>query len=134
VFRGCLLKTRGRTHTTAEKFLLTQVKEAFILRKGQIGAKQAAKELNVSLASFYNYVAGTDLPRMEVLKAAQEKWGTKWKLLDPSEIVLSRKADSPEQYVFSFLKDLCARDVEVTKVGPKGESALQVTLKIRFPA
>jgi hypothetical protein len=71
---------------------------------------------------------------MEVLKAAQEKWGTKWKLLDPSEIVLSRKADSPEQYVFSFLKDLCARDVEVTKVGPKGESALQVTLKIRFPA
>lgn len=128
------MKTRGRKRTTAEKFLLIQIKEAFSLKKAEIGAKQAAKELNVSLASFYNYAAGTDLPRMEVLKAAQEKWGTKWKLLDASEIVISHKADSPEQYVFSFLKDLCARDVEVTKVGPKGESALQVTLKIRFPA
>lgn len=128
------MKTRGRKRTTAEKFLLMQVKEAFSLRKGEIGAKQAAKELNVSLASFYNYAAGTDLPRMEVLKAAQEKWGTKWKLLDPSEIVVSHKVDSPEQYVFSFLKDLCERDVEITKVGPKGESALQVTFKIRFPA
>ena len=95
--------------------------------------------MGASLASFYNYVAGSDLPRMEVLKKAKEKWGIKWDLIDPAEIVRSQKVQSPQQYVLSFLEALREEDIEISKVtpskrDPQKESVLQITLKIRFSA
>ena len=127
------MKTRGRRHTPGEKQLLQQVAEVFKKKKQELGAKRAAKELNICVASFYNYAAGTDLPRMEVLRDAQVKWGVKWKLVDPSEVLRLREVHSPEQYVLSFLDALREEDVEVAKIGPEGKNALKVTLKIRFP-
>lgn len=127
------MKTRGRKHTPGEKELLQQVAEVFTKKKQELGAKGAAKELNISVASFYNYAAGTDLPRMEVLRDAQEKWGVKWTRVDPSEVLRTRKVRSPEQYVLSFLDALREEDVEVAKIGPEGTNALKVTLRIRFP-
>ena len=98
------------------------------------GAKKAAKELGISLASFYKYAAGEDLPRMEVLRDAQEKWkGVKWDLIDVSQITQKKKLVSPEQYVLSFLQEVRTKDVEIAKIGPKGERVLQVLLNIRFP-
>src|ERR1022692_757272 len=37
------------------------------------------------------------------------------------------------QYVLSFLQEVRAEDVEIAKIGPKGERVLQVLLNIRFP-
>jgi hypothetical protein len=127
------LKTRGRKHTPGEKQLLQQVAEVFTKKKQELGAKRAAKELSICVASFYNYAAGIDLPRMEVLRDAQVKWGVKWELVDPSEVLRTREVHSPEQYVLSFLDALREEDVEVAKIGPEGKNALKVTLKIRFP-
>lgn len=126
------MKTRGRKHSFAEKHLMAFVADVFAKKKKELGAKQAARELNVSLASFYNYAAGTDLPRMEVLRDAQQKWGVKWPLIDPSEILRTQKIQSPEQYTFSFLEGVREEDVEVVEVGPEGRSVLHVMLKIRF--
>jgi hypothetical protein len=54
---------------------MAQVARVFTAkRKEKGGAKRAAKELGISLASFYKYASGDDLPRMEVLRAAQTKW------------------------------------------------------------
>jgi hypothetical protein len=114
--------------------LLQQVAEEFTKKKQELGAKPAAKDLNVCVASFYKYCAGTDLPRMEVLRDAQEKWGIPWKLVNPSEVLRTRKVRSPEQYVLSFIDALREEDVEVAKVGPAGKTDLKVTLKIRFTA
>ncbi len=128
------MRARGRKHSPGERLLLKQVAEVFQEKKRELGAKGAAQELNVCLASFYNYAAGTDLPRMEVLRDAQEKWGIKWKLIDPAEILRTQKMQSPEQIVFSFLKALREEDVEVARIKPEGQSLLSVTFKIRFPA
>ena len=118
---------------------MAQVANEFKKKKVELGARKAARQLNVSLASFYKYVAGSDLPRMEVLKKAREEWGIKWALIDPAEILQSRKIQSAEQYALSFLETLREEDVEVSEVkpakrGPQKESVLQITLKIRFTA
>ena len=86
------MKRRGPRHSPGEKHLMTQVARVFTLRKKEKdGAKRAAKELGISLASFYKYAAGDDLPRMEVLRAAQQKWkGVKWDLIDVSKLLKKR--------------------------------------------
>jgi hypothetical protein len=71
---------------------------------------------------------------MEVLRDAQEKWeGVRWDLIDVSQITKKKKITSPEQYVLSFLQEVRTEDVEIGKIGPKGERILQVLLNIRFP-
>jgi predicted transcriptional regulator len=129
------LGKRGRKRTPGEKQLMLQVAKVFSAKleeKG--GARKVAKDLGVSLASVYNYASGGDLPRMEVLRDAQEKWaGVKWELIDVSQITRKKKITSPEQYVLSFLQEVRTEDVEVAKIGPRGERILQVLLNIRFP-
>jgi hypothetical protein len=129
------LKKRGRKHSEGEKHLMAQVARVFSARlEEKDGAKKAAKDLGISLASFYKYASGGDLPRMEVLRDVQEKWaGVKWELIDVSQITKKKKIASPEQYVLSFLQEVRTEDVEIAKIGPKGERILQVLLNIRFP-
>lgn len=128
------MKTDGRKHTYAEKCLMAHVASEFAAKKKQLGsAKRAAKELNVSLASFYNYLACTDLPRPGVLRRATLKWGIKWPTgLDPAEIVQIRKVRSAEQLAFSFLDAVREGDIEIVEVGPVGQNMLQVKLRIHF--
>jgi hypothetical protein len=129
------LKKRGPRHTPGETHLMAQVAKVFsakLAEKG--GAKKAAKDLGISLASFYKYAAGSDLPRMEVLRDAQSLWKeVKWDLIDVSEITTRKKIASPEQYVLSFLQEVREENVEIARIGPKGERTLQVLLNIRFP-
>ncbi len=113
---------------------MAQVAKVFSAKREEKGgAKRAAKDLGISLASFYKYAAGQDLPRMEVLKDVHERWGIQWDLIDFSQIVKKKKIASPEQYVLSFLHEVRTEDVEIAKIGPKGERVLQVLLNIRFP-
>ena len=128
------MKTRGRKRPADAQLLLTQVSDEFGKRKRKLGAKRAADELGVCLASFYKYVRKENLPDMEVLRNAAERWGIKWIHLDPSEVLKTRKVQTAEQYVFAFLKGVREEDVEVVEIGPKSESSLQVVLKIHFPA
>jgi hypothetical protein len=127
------VKRRGPKHTAGEKELMRQVRDEFAKKKRELGARQAARELNVCLASFYKYAAGEDLPRVEVLRDAQEKWGIKWKLIDPREMLQRQKISSPEQLVFTSLGAIRAQDVDVAKIKPQG-TILEMTLRIRFTA
>lgn len=127
------MKKRGRKHSPGEVKLLEQVAEEFTKKKDKFGAKWIAKDLNISLASVYNYAAGEDLPRVEILRDVQRKWKVSWKLIDPSEMLKTKKILTEKQLVFSFLEALRKENVEITKIGPEGEtSVLQVTMKIRF--
>jgi hypothetical protein len=79
--------------------------------------------------------AGDDLPRVEILRDVQKKWKITWNLIDPSEMLKTKRIVSEKQLVFSFLEALRKENVEITKIGPEGEtSVLQVTMKIRFTA
>jgi hypothetical protein len=127
------LKRRGRKHSPGERDLLAQVSDVFTRKKLELGAERAARDLDVCLASFYNYAAGTDLPRMEVLRDAQVKWNVKWKYLDPSEILRTYRLKSAEQLSLP-LHSVRPKDVEVIAIGPKKSNVLQVTLNIRFSA
>jgi hypothetical protein len=113
---------------------MAQVAKVFSAKRDEKGgAKKAAGDLGISLASFYKYAAGDDLPRMEVLRDAQLKWkGVKWDLIDVAEITKKKKIESPEQYVLSFLQEVQEKDVEIVKIGPKGERVLQVLINIHF--
>jgi hypothetical protein len=127
-------KKRGSKHSPGERQLMAQVAKVFSAKRDEKGgAKKAAHDLGISLASFYKYAAGDDLPRMEVLRDAQAKWeGVKWELIDVTEITRKKKIESPEQYVLSFLREVHEKDVEIVKIGPKGERVLQVLINIRF--
>ena len=131
---GCLLKTRGRRHSPQARFLLSQVSRAFTKKKDELGAKEAAKQLNVSLASFYNYVKGTDLPKMEVLRDAQEIWKVKWELINPAEILKTRSVATPEQLLLPFIRSVREQDIEIVEVTAGNDSSLRVMLRIQFSA
>ena len=127
------MKTRGRKRTPGEEQLLKQVAQVFSKKISEPGgAKRAAKELNICLASFYKYAAGTDLPRTEVLRDAHKRWGIKWDLIDISEVVRTRNVRTAEQLAFSFLHALREEDVEIIQIGPVGQSMLEVKLRIHL--
>ncbi len=127
------MKRKGPKHTFAERVLMKQVASEFEKKMKEIGAKEAAKQLRVSVPSFYNYASGTDLPRIEVLLMANKKWGIEWERLAPQDILQTRKAPSAKQLAFSFLDKLRDEDVEITEVGTEGETVLRLALKVRFP-
>lgn len=126
------MKRRGSAHTFAEKLLMKQVAEEFSKRKDKLGAKEAAKQLGVSVPSFYNYAAGTDLPRVEVLRTAHKKWDIDWDLIDASTLLKTTKPISAEQLLLPLIRSVREEDVEVIEVAPGNDSSLRVMLKIRF--
>ena len=127
------MKRRGRKRPAGAELLLPQVKDEFRKRMDKLSAKKAAAELGVCLASFYNYVNGKTLPDFEVLRTAHEKWGIKWQHINTSEVLRTRNVRSPKQYVLSFLEALDEDSVEISDVGPEGETVLNIKLKVRFP-
>jgi hypothetical protein len=127
-------KPRGSRHTYAEKLLMAQVASEFSEKKKEVGAREAARDLGVSVPSFYNYAAGTDLPRMEVLRKAHKKWGIHWKHIDSSQFVASMKLESPKQFALPFLDAVLKKDVKVAKIEREGKNILRIALKIRFSA
>jgi hypothetical protein len=127
-------KRSGRKRPADAELLISRVREVFKKKKDELGAVRAAKQIDVGLASFYNYVNGKTLPDFEVLRRVHERWGTKWQYIDTAEILPIRKVRTPEQAVFSFLKALHEDDVEISQVGTEGETVLHIKLKVRFPA
>ncbi len=127
------MKRRGRKRPFDAALLLNQVSEVFKAKKEELGIERARKDVNVCRASFYKYINGENVPDMDVLRAAKEKWGTKWKHLDPSEVLRPMKVKTAKQLVFSFLSEIEEDDIEIVQVAPEGASVLQVVLKIRFP-
>jgi len=128
------VKKRGPRHTYAEKLLMKQVAEEFKKKWKEKGnAREAAEELGVNLKSFYKYAEGTDLPRVEVLKAAQDKWKIKWDLIDTSALTkASVKPVSAEQLLLPLIRSIQEEDVEIIKVATTSDSSLRVMLEIRF--
>ena len=128
------MKKHGAAHTFAERQLMKQVAEVFSAKKRKPwGARAAAKELGISLASFYNYANGTDLPRLEVLKRAHKKWKVDWILIDMSTLVRVREYERFKQLPLP-LEELSEKDVTVTKIDCVGKNVLRVSLKIHFAA
>lgn len=125
----------GRKRPADAAFVIRHVKLEFKKKQEEVGAVQAAQELEVGLSSFYNYVKGKTVPDIDVLRRAKQVWSIEWpKLMDPGTLLPRAKAETPEQYVLSFLDALNKQDVEVVQIGPKGYKTLQVTLNIRFSA
>lgn len=126
---------KGRKRPADAEFLLEQVAKKFAEQKERLGsAKKAAEELGVCLSSFYKYLNRENVPDMRVLQAAAEKWHIKWKHIDPSEVLRSKRVETAEQLVFSFLKAISRDDIEILDVTPGGTSVLQVVLSIRIPS
>ena len=126
---------KGRKRPADAEFLLAQVASAFAKKKEELGSvERAARQLGVCVSSFYKYLAGENIPDMDVLRRASEKWGIKWKHLDPTEVLRPLKMRSSEQLVFSFLRAMEEEDIEVAEVTPEGASVLQVVLKIHIPS
>jgi hypothetical protein len=129
------LKKLGPRHTYAEKLLMKQVATEFTKKWKELGtASKAAKELGVNPKSFYKYADGTDLPRVEVLRAAHKKWKIDWKLIDTSTLLRAEKPISAEQLLLPLIRSIREEDVEVVEVVPGGDSSLRVILRIKFTA
>lgn len=128
------MKKRGPRHTYAERLLMSQVAAEFKKKWKELGSgRKAAEELGVNPKSFYKYAEGTDLPRVEVLKAAHDKWKIKWGLIDTSALIKpSEKPVSAEQLLLPLIRSIREEDVEIIEVAAASDSSLRVMLKIRF--
>jgi hypothetical protein len=126
------LRKQGPRHTYAERQLMRQVADEFKKKKEELGAREAARQLGVSLPSFYNYVKGTDLPRNDVLLIAHQEWKVQWEHLDPSAILKTRKVTA-EQLPLS-LTSIRTQDVKIIAIGPKKSNVLSLRVEIRFSA
>jgi len=124
---------KGRKRPADAELLISQVRDRFGKKKDELGAKKAAKQIGVCLASFYKYVKGETLPDFEVLRRAHHEWGIRWKYIDTAEILPIKKVKSPRQAVFAFLKALDDDDVKI-HVDAAGETTLKIELTVRFPA
>jgi hypothetical protein len=126
------VKRRGPKRTPGERELLKQVAEEFSKKWKEFGtAAEAAKELGINPKSFYKYAHGDDLPRIEVLRAAQRKWNVRWKFFDQSALFKNAKPAVPEQLLLPLLQSVRQEDIEI-EILPGTESSLQVRLKINF--
>jgi len=126
---------KARARTTAEKLLMAEVSEKFTAQKRAKGTKEAAKELRVSPASFYNYVNQDDLPSFEVLKRAHDKWGLNFKHVDfgsRAPVSAPTEEESPRQYLLPFLESVRQNDIEVLRTKPVKPDMLEVTVRIKF--
>jgi hypothetical protein len=127
-------KTWPKTLSRREAFDGSGGEGVYIKEKGKGWGKESSKGAGNQPSFLLQICRGDDLPRMEVLRAAQQKWkGVKWDLIDVSQITEKKELSSPEQYVLSFLQEVRTEDVEIARIGPKGERVLQVLLNIRFP-
>jgi hypothetical protein len=127
------VKRRGPKRTPGEKELLKQVADVFSEKWREFGsATKAAKDLGINPKSFYKYAHGEDLPRIEVLRAAQRKWkNVRWKFFDQSTLFKNAKPVVPEQLVLPLIQSIRQEDIEI-EILPGTESSLQVRLKINF--
>lgn len=136
-----------KPHTTADKRLMSEVSDKFRYEiskrfKGKARVAQAAKGLGVSRASMYNYIGRRDVPGLDVLQTAHEKWGLDFEYGDlklNAEFFRRHKAErSPSetrqahQYVLPFLEGLREEDIEVIEVSPRKPSSVEVRLRIKF--
>jgi len=101
--------------------------------------KDAARALGVCPASFYNYLAKTDLPSVAVLRRAHKKWELNFKYADYDlddkffeKISEERGPIREEQIPLPFLEALGRKDIEVLEVILRKPNAVEVKLKIRF--
>ena len=124
---------RGPKRTPGEKELLKQVAEVFSEKWKEFGtATRAAKDLGINPKSFYKYAHGEDLPRIEVLRAAQRKWkNVRWKFFDQSTLFRNAKPVVPQQLLLPLIQSVRQEDIEI-EILPGTESSLQVRLKINF--
>lgn len=128
--------TRRRIPPTWEERLRQQVETEFTKAKRSKGAKGAAAELGICLASFYKYANGDDLPGYEVLRRAHEKWGSEFDHLDFDAIHPKYKGvrglHEEKQYVLPFIEGVKEKDVTIVDVEAKRPNSLELRLKIRF--
>jgi len=111
---------------------MKQVAAVFTRKWSELGtATKAAKELGVNPKSFYKYAHGDDLPRVEVLMAAQDKWKIKWDLEGSSVLFRKLKPKVTEQMLLPLIQSVRQEDIEI-EILPGTESSLQVRLKINF--
>lgn len=133
---GAGRRGRGkRPRTTAEKLLMGEVSQKFSAKKKSMGARAAARELKVSVASFYNYIRKTDLPSFEVLKRAHDVWNENFTHIDfasASRTWSPSEESQPRQYILPFIKAIREDDIEVVCAKAVKPDSLLLTLKIRF--
>ena len=127
------MKRRGPKRTPGEKELLKQVAEVFSEKWKEFGtATRAAKDLGINPKSFYKYANGEDLPRIEVLRAAQRRWkNVRWKFFDQFTLFRNAKPVVPQQLLLPLIQSVRQEDIEI-EILPGTESSLQVRLKINF--
>jgi hypothetical protein len=129
---------RGRSkrpRTTAEKLLMGEVSQKFGAKRTSMGARAAARELKVSVASFYNYLRKTDLPSFEVLKRAHDIWGENFTHIDfasTSRTSSPSEESHPRQYILPFIKAIREDDIEIIRAKAVKPDSLLLTLKIKF--
>lgn len=129
---------KSRPRTTAEKLLMAEMSQQLYakMRTERWDKKRAAKELGVSLASFYNYLNQDDLPNYEIFKKAHDIWEFKFQYMDFGGKRAASRSITPAEFtrqtVLPFIESVRENDIEIIKAKPVSSDILQLTINIKF--
>lgn len=92
------------------------------------------RKLGITRAAYYKQVAGKSIPSLRVLAKAKRYWGVRLPYAELGDAYVSAKRTDPRQSALNFsVEDLSMEQIEIKRVSPKGERAVEVLIEIRFP-
>jgi len=87
--------------------------------------------LGITRAAFHKYMAQKAIPSLRVLHRAWRYWGVQLAYGDLGDRYIKAKKKDPRQMELQFpLGDISKEQVEVKRFSPKGETAVELLLRI----
>ena len=96
--------------------------------------EQFAATLQITRAGLYRILRGAVIPSLRVLQRARKRWGVRLVYGELDDRYLKVKRADPRQTEIQFsMEDVSKDQIEITKLSPKGESSLELVIRISFP-
>ena len=94
-----------------------------------------AETLGITRAALHKYTRkqGQSIPSLRVLERARKRWKIRISYGDLGEGYINRKTSADGQLELQFsINDIAKENVQVQRITPKGDSTVEMLLKIDF--
>jgi transcriptional regulator with XRE-family HTH domain len=102
-------------------------------RQKGFSVEDFVNKLGITRAALHKYLNLKSIPSLRVLAKARKYWGVQLSYGDLGDAYIQAKKKDSRQAEFQFsIADVSKDQIEIRRVSPKGERALEVLIKIDF--
>ena len=103
-----------------------------LARRQKFSYDEFLSKLGVTRAAFHKYMTQKAIPSLRVLHRARKYWGVQLAYGDLGEDYVTTKRRDPRQLELFSVADVSKDQIEVKRISPKGETAVELLLRIDF--